>query len=157
MTNNLTPPSIRAISEAIRPGIHHRCDSEGHASAVRIERIIGQRRAGLWFEPTPFRQTARPVRIQQAQQQQQQQALHANLATPRRRSSDAKTTGTHHGCAPSTTCLGHPDCPKRNCEGHPDNDASTYTDHAARATFWRWYLAAVLCLFVLVGFGTWAA
>lgn len=127
--------------------------SEGHASAVRIQRQVGERTTGLWAEGVPFRVLSQPRRVQPS-------------TTP-------EPLLMRTGCATGGACMGHPDCADTQCQGHPDNsdeqkafdlrgmDYSDYhgpkspEDRALRAWVWRSYLAGVALVVVVVASVVW--
>lgn len=127
--------------------------SEGHASAVRIQRQVGERTTGLWAEGVPFRVLSQPRRVQP--------------------STAAEPLLMRTGCATGGACMGHPDCADTQCEGHPDNSdeqkafdlrgmdyidyhgPKTPEDRALRAWVWRSYLAGVALVVVVVASVVW--
>jgi hypothetical protein len=148
MTTSNTPKA-QALAQR-RRAITTPKSSEGHASAVRIQREMGERQAGMWAEGVPFRALTQPRRVQPI------------TAEPLLMRADKPK-----GCATGTACMGHPDCADTKCQGHPDNSAEQaafdlrgkdYSDHhgpisredaALRAKVWRTYLAGA-ALFVVV-------
>ena len=140
----------RAIST---PSTATPASSEGHASAVRIQRQVGERTTGLWAEGVPFRAMSVPRRVQPS-------------TTP-------EPLLMRTGCATGGACMGHPDCADTQCQGHPDQsdeqkafdlrgkDYSDYhgpkspEDRALRAWVWRSYLAGVALVVVVVASGGW--
>lgn len=149
-TTNASPKAAalaqrrRAISTPIT------ASSEGHASAVRIQRQVGERTTGLWAEGVPFRVLSQPRRVQP--------------------STTAEPLLMRTGCATSGACMGHPDCADTQCEGHPDNTALARTpqgaelrelqdgyqvppserDPAAAALFWRVYIGGIVAALALI-------
>ena len=127
--------------------------SEGHASAVRIQRQVGERTTGLWAEGVPFRVLSTPRRVQPS-------------TTP-------EPLLMRTGCATGGACMGHPDCADTQCQDHPDQsdeqkafdlrgkDYSDYhgpkspEDRALRAWVWRTYLAGVALVVVVVASVVW--
>lgn len=138
---------------AITTPITTPASSEGHASAVRIQRQVGERTTGLWAEGVPFRVLSQPRRVQPS-------------TTP-------EPLLMHTGCATGGACMGHPDCADTQCQGHPDQsdeqkafdlrgmDYSDYhgpkspEDRALRAWVWRSYLAGVALVVVVVASVVW--
>lgn len=117
------------MSATVTP-IHARRTSEGTASARHILRSVPLQQAAIHttalhridshaltdapvhFEPGPLEQ--RP-RLQRSAPQ----------------------------CGESGMCLGQASCPRLHCPGHPDNEPTpAERSPAARARFWRLYIAA---------------
>jgi hypothetical protein len=107
--------------------------SEGHASAVRVLRMVNSRHEHTAAEPVPF-SPAKPT-------------------PPKLRS--IKPAPRRTGCAGAgSACISHPDCPDTHCEGHPDN-MGTVIEHDPRA--FRWVLAGLLAFWAVVaGVVVWA-
>lgn len=61
--NTNTTPKAQALAQR-RRAITTPASSEGHASAVRIQRQVGERTVGLWAEGVPFRALTQPRRVQ---------------------------------------------------------------------------------------------
>jgi hypothetical protein len=153
-TSNATPKA-QALAQRRRAITTHK-SSEGHASAVRIQRQVGERTTGLWAEGVPFRALSQPRRVQPI--------------TPEPL---LMRTDKPKGCATGTACMGHPDCADTKCQGHPDNsdeqkaydlrgkDYSDYhgpisrEDAALRAKVWRTYLAGLALFWAVVAAVLW--
>jgi hypothetical protein len=149
MTTSNATPKAQALAQR-RRAITTPASSEGHASAVRIQRKVGERPVGMWAEGVPFRALTQPRRVQ---------PITAEPLLMR--------TDKHKGCGTVTSCMGHPDCADTKCQGHPDNSdeqkafdlrGKDYSDYhgpitpeerVLRAKVWRTYLAGV-ALFVVV-------
>lgn len=166
MTTSNTSPKGAALAQR-RRAITTPASSEGHASAVRIQRQVGERTAGLWAEGVPFRALTQPRLVQPITAEPLLMRTEASPLRAPTRLQPSQSAPKLKGCATGTSCMGHPDCADTQCSGHPDQsdeqkaldlrgkDYSDYhgpisrEDAALRAKVWRTYLTGV-ALFVVV-------
>ena len=109
--------------------------SEGHASAVRVLRMVNSRHEHTAAEPVPF-SPAKPAPVKLR-----------NIKPAPRRTGCAGTGGA---------CISHPDCPDTHCEGHPDN-MTPQGDQSPelRAIVWRWAAVGLAVFWGAVAWLVW--
>lgn len=175
MNSTNASPKAAALAQR-RRAITTPASSEGHASAVRIQRQLGERTTGLWAEGVPFRVLSQPRRVQPSTTAEPllMRTEESPLRSPdRRQETPSAPQRKPKGCATGGACMGHPDCADTQCQGHPGNsdeqkafdlrgmDYSDYhgpkspEDRALRAWVWRSYLAGVALVVVVVASVVW--